>query len=250
MTGDTLLKVESLMKAYGGVQAVFDVSFDIKKGDFLGIIGPNGSGKSTLVNLITGFVKPDSGSVFYMGRDITGKKPYTIANLGIGRTFQMAKAFHGLSAFKNLIIPLFSPRVRRSRGGQYGERDDVAIDLLEEVGFERDSAVPFKTAGNLPHGYLKRLELARCMALKPDLVIMDELFSGMSMAEVAGTLPVVEKLKIEGTTLIMIEHRLKELFRVVNRVIVLNYGQKIADGPPGEVMETREVKKAYLGSEE
>lgn len=247
---DHILRVKALKKSYGGVQAVFDVSFDLKEGDFLGIIGPNGSGKSTLVNLITGFVKPDSGSVFYMGKDITGKRPYKIANLGIARTFQMAKAFHELPAFKNVIIPLFSPRVRKSRGGQYGERDDVAIDLLEEVGFERDSAVPFKTAGNLPHGYLKRLELARCMALRPDLIIMDELFSGMSMAEVAGTLPVVEKLKVEGATLIMIEHRLKELFRVANRVIVLNYGQKIADGPPGEVMETEAVKKAYLGSEE
>ena len=162
----------------------------------------------------------------------------------------MAKVFHALPAFKNIIIPLISPRIKRSRGGQYGERDDVAIDLLEEVGFERDSAVPYMTAGDLPHGYLKRLELARCMALRPDLIIMDELFSGMSMAEVAGTLPVVEKLKEEGKTLIMIEHRLKELFRVVDRVMVLNYGQKIAEGTPQEVMETDAVKKAYLGSEE
>ncbi len=244
------LKVEKLNKSYGGVQAVHDVSFDLNKRDFLGIIGPNGSGKSTLVNLITGFVKPDSGDVYYMGKKITGKRPYTIANLGVGRTFQMAKVFHELPAFKNVIVPLLSKRLKKSRGGQYGERDDVAIDLLEEVGFERDSAVPYMTAGDLPHGYLKRLELARCMALRPDLIIMDELFSGMSMAEVAGTLPVVEKLKEEGKTLIMIEHRLKELFRVVDRVIVLNYGQKIADGPPQKVMETEAVKKAYLGSEE
>lgn len=250
MSDEGILRVERVNKSFGGVQAVHEVSFEVRKGEFVGIIGPNGSGKSTLVNLITGFVKPNTGRVYFYGKDITGKKPYTIANLGIARSFQMAKAFTDLSAFKNLIIPLYSPRVRRFRGGQYGERDDVAIDILEEVGFERDSAVPFKTANSLPHGYVKRLELARCIALRPDLMILDELFSGMSMAEVAGTLPVVEKIKEEGTTLIMIEHRLKELFRVVSRVMVLNYGQKIADGPPEEVMESEAVKKAYLGSEE
>jgi len=250
MSDEGILRVERVNKSFGGVQAVHEVSFEVRKGEFVGIIGPNGSGKSTLVNLITGFVKPNAGRVYFYGKDITGKKPYTIANLGIARSFQMAKAFTDLSAFKNLIIPLYSPRVRRFRGGQYGERDDVAIDILEEVGFERDSAVPFKTANSLPHGYVKRLELARCIALRPDLMILDELFSGMSMAEVAGTLPVVEKIKEEGTTLIMIEHRLKELFRVVSRVMVLNYGQKIADGPPEEVMESEAVKKAYLGSEE
>ena len=250
MSDEGILRVERVNKSFGGVQAVHEVSFEVRKGEFVGIIGPNGSGKSTLVNLITGFVKPNTGRVYFYGKDITGKKPYTIANLGIARSFQMAKAFTDLSAFKNLIIPLYSPRVRRFRGGQYGERDDVAIDILEEVGFERDSAVPFKTANSLPHGYVKRLELARCIALRPDLMILDELFSGMSMAEVAGTLPVVEKIKEEGTTLIMIEHRLKELFRVVSRVMVLNYGHKIADGPPEEVMESEAVKKAYLGSEE
>ncbi|HMK50924.1 MAG TPA: ATP-binding cassette domain-containing protein [Thermodesulfobacteriota bacterium] len=241
--------MEKLHKSFGGVQAVLNVSFNLGKGELLGIIGPNGSGKSTLVNLITGFVRPDSGKVFFQGKNITNKKPYTIANLGIARTFQMAMPFQELPAFKNLIIPLCAPRVKKIRGGKYGERDDVAIDLLEEVGFERDSAVPFKAAGSLPHGYLKRLELAQCMALQADVIILDELFSGMSMAEVASTLPIVEKLKAEGKTLIMIEHRLKELFRIVNRVMVLNFGQKIAEGLPNEVMENAEVKKAYLGSE-
>jgi ABC-type branched-subunit amino acid transport system ATPase component len=249
MGEDLILRVEKLHKSFGGVQAVWNVSFNLEKGDLLGIIGPNGSGKSTLVNLITGFVGPDSGKVFYHGKDITAKKPYTIANLGIARTFQMPMPFHELPAFKNLIIPLCAPRVKKIRGGKYGERDDIAIDLLEEVGFERDSAVPFKTAGSLPHGYLKRLELAQCMALQADVIILDELFSGMSMAEVASTLPIVEKLKTEGKTLIMIEHRLKELFRIANRVMVLNFGQKIAEGLPNEVMENEGVKKAYLGSE-
>jgi len=125
----------------------------------------------------------------------------------------------------------------------------VAIDLLEDVGFERDSFVPYKVASSLPHGYLKRLELARCLALRPRLLILDELFSEMSMSEAASTLPIIEKLNEEGLTIIMVEHRLRELFRVADRVIVLNFGRKIADGPPQEVMESEEVRAAYLGSE-
>jgi len=244
-----ILRVERLGKHFGGVQAVHDVSFSLRQGEFLGIIGPNGSGKTTLVNLITGFVKPDSGRVIYRGENITAKKPYTVAGLGVARTFQMVRLFYNLPAYKNLIIPLSSPRVKKLRGGEYGERDDVAVDLLDDMGFERDSFVPYKLAGSLPHGYLKRLDLARAMALRPELLILDELFSGMAMSEVASTLPLIEKFHEEGLTIIMIEHRLKELFRVVDRVMVLNFGEKIADGSSQEVMTTEAVKKAYLGIE-
>jgi branched-chain amino acid transport system ATP-binding protein len=247
--GKDVLSVEKVTKHFGGITAVLDVSFNLKEGELVGVIGPNGSGKTTLVNLLTGFVKPDSGRVIYRGANITGKMPYKIADLGIARTFQMAKPFYQLSAFKNLIIPLYSPRVKKLRGGQYGDRDDVAIDLLEDVGFERDSSVPYKVASSLPHGYLKRLELARCLALRPDVIILDELFSGMSMSEVASTLPIIERLNGEGLSIMMVEHRLKELFRITNRVIVLNFGSKIAEGPPREVMENDAVKAAYLGSE-
>jgi len=246
---EPILKVEKLSKHFGGVQAVQGVTFEINAGDFLGVIGPNGSGKTTLVNLITGFVKPDSGKVFYRGKEITGKMPYTIAGLGIARTFQMVRLFYNLPAFKNIIIPLCSPRVKKLRGGLYGERDETAVDLLDDMGFERDSFVPYKMAGSLPHGYLKRLDLTRALALRPELLILDEIFSGMSMSEVASTLPLIEKFNREGLSIIMIEHRLKELFRVVDRVMVLDFGQKIAEGSPQDVMNTEEVKKAYLGSE-
>jgi branched-chain amino acid transport system ATP-binding protein len=246
---EPILKVEKIGKHFGGVQAVLGVSFELRQGEFLGVIGPNGSGKTTLVNLITGFVKPDSGKVIYRGKDITGKMPYTIAGLGIARTFQMVRLFYNLPAFKNIIIPLCSPRVKKLRGGQYGERDETAVDLLDDMGFERDSFVPYKLAGSLPHGYLKRLDLTRALALRPELLILDEIFSGMSMSEVASTLPLIEKFNREGLSIIMIEHRLKELFRVVDRVMVLDFGQKIAEGSPQEVMNTEEVKKAYLGSE-
>jgi ABC-type branched-subunit amino acid transport system ATPase component len=247
--GDPILKVIDLNKNFGGVKAINHFSFELEQGGSLGIIGPNGSGKTTLVNLITGFLKPGSGKVLFNQKNITGLMPYEIANLGIARSFQMPRPFYKLPAFKNLIIPLYSPRVKRLEGGKYGERDDVAVDLLEDVGFERESSVPYKVAGSLPHGYVKRLELAQCLALRPDLIIFDELFSGMSMSEVASTLPIIEKISEEGKTMVIIEHRLKELFRVVRRVIVLNFGSKIADGPPKEVMASEEVRKAYLGSE-
>jgi branched-chain amino acid transport system ATP-binding protein len=246
---NTMLKVTDLSKSFGGVMAISSVSFELQEGELLGLIGPNGSGKTTLVNLITGFVKPDRGRIRYRGKDITGWAPYKIVTLGVSRTFQMVRPFYQLPAFKNLIVPLYSPRVKKLAGGKYGDRDAVALDLLEEVGFERDSYVSYKVAGSLPQGYLKRLELAKSMALRPDLVILDELFSGLSLAEVASIVPIIEKLRFQGKTIIMIEHRLRELFRIADRIMVLNYGRKIAEGLAEEVMESDAVKKAYLGSE-
>lgn len=249
MNAGPLLQLSQVRKAFGGVQAINRVSFDVSSGELLGIIGPNGSGKTTIVNLITGFVKPTSGEVFYRGNNITNWAPHRIVRLGIARTFQMVKPFYQLPAYKNMIIPLYSPRVKDLAGGKYGDRDAVALDLLEDVGFERDSFVAYKVASVLPQGYLKRLELAKAMALQPDLLILDELFSGLSLAEVASIVPIIEKLRQEGKTIIMIEHRLKELFRIADRVLVLNFGTKIADGPAEQVMESEDVKKAYLGTE-
>ena len=249
MSPSLLLKVSQLTKHFGGVHALNRVDFELFEGELLGCIGPNGSGKTTIVNLITGFVKPTGGNVYYGGKDITGWPPYKRVRLGIARTFQMVRPFYQLPAYKNMIIPLFSPRVKGIVGGKYGDRDAVALDLLEEVGFERDSFVAYKPASVLPQGYLKRLELAKAIALEPDLLILDELFSGLSLAEVAGIVPIIEKLRLAGKTIIMIEHRLKELFRIADRVMVLNYGEKIADGKAEEVMESEAVKSAYLGTE-
>jgi ABC-type branched-subunit amino acid transport system ATPase component len=249
MGAEPLLRLNGLFKNFGGVQAIADLSFELAPGELLGLIGPNGSGKTTAVNLITGFVRPSEGEVVYRGRIISGMAPHKIVRLGIARTFQMVKPFYQLPAYKNMIIPLYSPRVKALAGGRYGDRDAVALDLLEEVGFERDAQVAYKAASVLPQGYLKRLELAKAIALKPDLIILDELFSGLSLAEVASIVPIIEKLRMEGKTIIMIEHRLKELFRIADRVVVLNYGQKIAEGRAEIVMESDEVKKAYLGVE-
>jgi branched-chain amino acid transport system ATP-binding protein len=249
VAGEPLLQVSRLSKSFGGVQAIMNVSFELAKGEILGVIGPNGSGKTTLVNLITGFVKPTTGTILFKGTDITGFPPHKIANMGLTRTFQVMRPYHSLSAYKNLIVPLNSPRVRKTAGGTLGDIDAVAIDILEEVGFERDARVPYKTAGSLPLGYLKRLELGRCIALKPEVIICDEVFSGLSMSEISSLIPLMERLRMEGITMIMIEHRLRELFRLTNRVVVLTFGQKIAEGTPEEVMSNQQVRDAYLGTE-
>lgn len=254
MTTETILEVNDISKAFGGIQALLKVSVKLNRGDILGIIGPNGSGKTTFINCITGFVRMDSGRILFNRKDITGWPPHKIAHLGLTRTFQIMRPYYSLPAYKNLIIPLFSPRAKQSGGwrggGKLGDRNTVSIDILEEIGFERDSYVPYKLASTLPTGYLKRLELARCLALKPEIILCDEVFSGLSASEIASMIPLIERLQMEGITLVMIEHRLKELFRVANRVMVLNFGQKLTEGIPAEVMEDKRVKEAYLGSED
>ncbi len=253
MSPEPLLQVADVTKTFGGIIALNRISFDLHEGEILGIIGPNGSGKTTVVNCITGFVKVSSGRIRFRGRDITGKPPHLIADMGVTRTFQIMRPYYSLPAYKNLVIPLFSPRARRTGGwrggGRLGDRNTVGIDILEEIGFERDSYVPYKTTSTLPTGYLKRLELARCLALKPEIIICDEVFSGLSMSEIASMVPLIERLQMDGITLVMIEHRLRELFQVANRVMVLNFGEKLVEGTAAEVMADPRVKEAYFGSE-
>jgi branched-chain amino acid transport system ATP-binding protein len=254
MSREPILEVSEVTKTFGGIIALNRLSFDLFEGEILGIIGPNGSGKTTVVNCITGFIKPSAGRIRFRGRDITGQPPHRIADQGVTRTFQIMRPYYSLPAYKNLVIPLFSPRARRTGGwrggGRMGDRNTVGIDILEEIGFERDSYVPYKMTSTLPTGYLKRLELARCLALKPDIILCDEVFSGLSMSEIASMVPLIERLQMDGITLVMIEHRLRELFQVANRVLVLNFGEKLVEGSAAEVMADPRVREAYFGSEE
>ncbi|MFO7984967.1 MAG: ABC transporter ATP-binding protein [Desulfatiglandaceae bacterium] len=254
MSEEAILKVHDASKTFGGVTALSRVSFEVRQGEVLGIIGPNGSGKTTLINCITGFIKMSAGEVFYKGKKISGKPAHKIADMGVARTFQVMRPYYSLPAYKNLVIPLFAPRAKRTGGwrggGKLGDRNTVSVDILEEIGFERDSFVPYKIASTLPTGYLKRLELARCLALKPEIILCDEVFSGLSMSEIASMVPLIERLQMDGITIVMIEHRLRELFQVTNRVIVLNFGVKLAEGTPEEVMADERVKDAYFGSQE
>jgi branched-chain amino acid transport system ATP-binding protein len=246
--GEPVIQVKELTKSFGGIVALNQVSFDLQEGEVLGIMGPNGSGKTTLINCITGFVKPTSGKVIFRGRDITGMPSHRVADIGIVRTFQIMRPYYSLPAYKNLIVPLFSPRAKRFPGsGKLGDRDAVALDILEDVGFERDANVPYKPAGALPLGYLKRLELARCIALRAEVMLCDEVFSGLSAAEISSLVPLVEKVTMEGATLIMVEHRLRELFQVAPRVVVLSFGEKIFEGAPNDAMQDERVKEAYFG---
>ncbi len=253
MSAGPLLEVRDLSKRFGGVRALDGVSFRADTGEILGVIGPNGSGKTTLVNCITGFAKPTDGRVLYRGREITGRPAHRIADLGITRTFQIMRPFHSLPAYQNLVIPLLSSRARRSGGwrggGRHGDRSTVSVDLLEELAFERDSRVPYQIAGTLPTGYLKRLELARCIALRPEVILCDEIFSGLSSSETASLSPLIERLRDRGVALIMIEHRLRELFRLADRVLVLSQGRIVAEGDRNTVLEDPTVREAYLGSE-
>jgi branched-chain amino acid transport system ATP-binding protein len=254
MSDQPILEVKEVTKTFGGILALNRVSFHVNEGEILGIIGPNGSGKTTLINCITAFIKMTSGKVLFRGKDISRKPAHKIADMGVTRTFQIMRPYYSLPAYKNLVIPLFSPRARRTGGwrggGKLGDRNTVGIDILEEIGFERDSFVPYKMASTLPTGYLKRLELARCLALKPEIILCDEVFSGLSMSEIASMVPLIERLQMDGIALVMIEHRLRELFRVARRIMVLNFGEKLIEGNPEEVMADAKVKAAYFGSAE
>lgn len=241
-----ILRVENVTKRFGGIIAVKNVSFEVDEKEIVAIVGPNGAGKTTLLNIINGFVKPDEGRIYFRDRDITGLPPYKIAQLGISRTFQTPRPIHRLRTVFNIIVPLVSPRIKRTTGW-FGDELVRAIDILEEVGFERDSEYLWKPAGLLPHGYLRRVELARALALRPELILLDELFSGLSSPEVRSIIPLLLKLRDRGLTLIMVEHRVKDVSEIADRVIVLHKGEKIEEGDPETVLKSERVLRVYLG---
>ena len=243
----SILKIKGLCKRFGGIQAVDDFSLDIEEGEILGLIGPNGAGKTTLFNLITGFAKPDSGSVTFKERNITKLKPNRIANMGIARTFQQAKPFKGMLAVENVAVPLMSKRAKESKNGHNAL--EKALEVLRLVEVIPPESNLFKLGSQLSHGYTKRLDIARALALEPEILLLDEPFGGLGFKETSIMNRVIQKLHDEGITIVIIEHKMRELMKLAERLTVMHFGAKIAEGPPREVARNQKVCEAYLGKE-
>jgi len=237
-----VLEVEQLSKRFGGLKAISDLSFRIAAGEFVGIIGPNGAGKSTLLNLITGFHKPTSGTVRFEGREIQGMQPFAVCRLGIARTFQVVRPFAEMSVEDNVMTgALFSaPGVTLQKA-----RERIRTPL-ELTGLWAKRHV---LGGELPIGEKKRLELARCLAVGAKLLLLDEVVGGLTKPEIQEIIGVLRRIHASGVTIVMIEHIVEAIMALSQRVIVLNFGEKLFEGTPAEVMQHPAVIESYLGSE-
>lgn len=234
-------KVENLSKSFGRLSALYDVGFSIKQGEIVGLVGPNGAGKTTCLNGICGFFSIDSGKVIFKGKDVTGASTNKLAIMGLIRTFQIPKPFKQLTVYENVAITtLFNPRLKRL----HVSAREFVEQILKVVDLYALREVP---AGNLNYPNLKRLELARSQGLSPELLLLDEPFSGLSAVEIESESELLKRLVGEGMTMLVVEHKIRELIKLVNRIIVLHYGKLIADGTPEEVLRNGEVIRVYLG---
>lgn len=246
------LEIKNLTKTFGGLRAVNNVSFSMERDQIIGLIGPNGAGKTTLLRLMTGILKPDQGSIRFMGKEIIGRKTWDIVNMGIACTFQNMRPFRRLPIIANVMVSCLSPRAMK-RGEWVKRLEAKAMDALEFAGI---SDMALEKASTLSQGDLKRLEVARAVATEPDLLLLDEPFGGLSPAEtdlMAKSIKRLHKggrfgrLHSEGPAMIIVEHKLQWLMKIVDRIIVLNFGTLIASGTPEEIINNPLVIEAYLG---
>jgi len=236
----SLLELKGVSKNFGGLKAVSQVSLTLEEGEILGIIGPNGAGKTTLFNTITGFYKPDEGEIWFKGEKLIDLKPHQICKRGMVRTFQIVKPFLELTTLDNVMIAALN------RTKHIHEATEKALRTIEMVGL-KDKAQTLATGLTLPHR--KRLELARALATEPKLLLLDEVMAGLTPTEVDELIRLLKEINRQGITILLIEHVMRGVMALSQRVIVLNYGQKIAEGIPEEVVKNRQVIDAYLGEE-
>jgi len=234
----SLLEVKKVSRFFGGITAVKDVSFDITKGEILGLIGPNGAGKTTLFNVVNGFYPPSRGEVFFKGEKISGLKPHQICQRGLARTFQVVKPLQRMSVLDNVVASAFLRAKNRK------EADAIAADVLNFTSLYEDRNVISK---GLPLGKRKRLEIARALATHPDLLLLDESFAGLNPSELDESIQIIRNIKKKGITIMIIEHHMKVIMSISDRIVVLNYGEKIAEGSPLEIGKNPLVVEAYLG---
>jgi len=236
-----ILEGEGVSKYFGGLAAVLNVDFHVDEGEIVGLIGPNGAGKTTLFNLISAAIALKSGVIRFNGEKISGLKPYQICRKGISRTFQSVKVFSNLSVLQNVSL---GSLYGASAGMSSTEAKRKAIGLLEFVGLPNVRGIPAK---DLTLANQKRLEVARALATKPELLLLDELMAGLNPTEVAQAMELVKKIQGKGITIFMVEHVMKAIMSICDRIMVLHHGEKIAEGTPQEISTSKKVIEVYLG---
>ena len=236
---EEILSINKINKNFEGLQALKEISLKIKKGEILGIIGPNGAGKTTLFNVISGQLNPDSGSIFFEGIDITKLKPHEISRLGIVRTFQIVRPFRDLSVYENILASYLNSDREKNEN-----LTKNILKLIENIGLVEQT---FVEAGLLTIGLLKKLEIGRALSLNPKILLLDEPFAGSSMEEISDMIKIIRNVNEQGMTVVIIEHVIRALIRVIKRGIVLDRGEIIAEGNPNDIVNNEKVINVYMG---
>jgi branched-chain amino acid transport system ATP-binding protein len=235
-----MLTVDNLTKRFGGLVAVDDLSFTLEEGEILGLIGPNGAGKTTVFNCLSGFLPCNRGQIRFREQSILGLQPFQICQKGMARTFQIVKPFPSISVFDNVMVGALS----RSRSRR--EAEGVSLEIIASVGLEK---MKHLAAQGLPLPLRKRLEVARALATQPRVILLDEVMAGLNPTEVDEMIGLIKMMQHKGISVLMIEHVMRGVMALSHRVVVINYGRKIAEGSPGDIVRNRDVVEAYLGKE-